>query len=116
MINKLKQHFGNKCTSIYVNSDLPGFINIPLKQMKFCEAVDQSFKVPLRLNSKNLGCPGSRRSIGFEYNDEQLAKQISGNNHIPLNFISTALQKIPIMNGIRHINLGLLQFQELLNE
>ena len=112
MINKLKQHFGNKCTSIYVNSDVPGFINIPLKQMKFCEAVDQSFKVPLRIIADNLGCPGARRSIGFENNDEQLAKEISENNHIPLNFISNALQKIPSMNGIRHINLGLTENPE----
>ncbi len=69
MINKLKKCFGPKCTSLYVNSDFTGFINIPLKQMKFCEAVDQSFKVPLRLNAGNLGCPESRESGGIGENE-----------------------------------------------
>jgi uncharacterized protein (DUF169 family) len=106
MINKLKKHFGSKCTPIYVDKDVHGIMNTPMKQMKFCEAVVQSFKIPLRLNADNLGCPGARRSIGFERNDEQLAKEISDNNHIPINFISSALQKIPSMNGVRNINLG----------
>ncbi|MCU0473761.1 MAG: DUF169 domain-containing protein [Bacteroidales bacterium] len=106
MINKLRQHFGRKCTSIYVNRDLPGFINIPLKQMKYCEAVVQSFKVPLQLNSGNLNCPGARRIMGFEKNDKQLAKEISENNHIPLGFIKTALQETPSLNGVININLG----------
>jgi len=112
MINKLKQHFGSKCTSIYVNNDVPGFINFPLKQMRFCEAVDQSFKVPLKLNTENLGCPGARRSVGFDTDDEKLAVDISENSNIHLSFINNVLQFIPAMTGIRHINLGLNVYPE----
>jgi uncharacterized protein (DUF169 family) len=112
MINKLKQYFGSKCTSIYINNDVPGFINFPLKQMKFCEAVDQSFKVPLKLNIENLGCPGARRSVGFETDNEQLAADISDNSNIPLKFIKNALQAIPAMTRVRHINLGLNDYPE----
>lgn len=104
--------FGPKCTAINVNGKLTEFINIPARQMKFCEAVNQSFKVPIRINTDNLGCPGARRSIGFENNDKELAKEISDNNNIPLDFINTAFQKIPSMNGVRHINLGLAENQE----
>ncbi len=105
--DKLIQMFGPKCTAINVNGELTEFINIPARQMKFCEAVNQSFKVPIRLNADNLGCPGAMRSIGFESNDKQLAKTISGENNLPVKFIRTALQKIPYLNGINHINLGL---------
>ena len=107
MINKLKQYFGARCTSLYVNSYFTGFINTPLKQMKFCEAVDQSFKVPLRLNAGNLGCPGARHCIGFKNDNIQLATKISDENNIPVKFIQTALEKIPTLKGISHINLGL---------
>jgi len=109
MINKLKKYFGPKCTSLYVNSDFRGFINNPLKQMKFCEAVNHSFKVPLRLNSANLGCPGARHCIGFKNDNIQLATKISEENNIPVEFIHTALEKIPILKGISHINLGLTE-------
>lgn len=112
MINKLKQHFGSKCTSIYVNTDVPGFINFPLKQMTFCEAVDQSFKVPLKLNKENLGCPGARRSVGFDTDDQTFAVNISENSNIPVRFVKNALQVIPAMTGIRHINLGLDDYPE----
>ncbi len=112
MINKLKQYFGSKCTSVYVNSDVPGFINIPLKQMKFCEAVDQSFRVPLRLTAKNLGCPGARRSVGFDTDNEKLAADISENSNIPLKFINNALRVIPAITGIMQIDLGLNDYPE----
>lgn len=104
---RLKQLFGSKCTSLYINYDYQGFINVPVKQMKFCEAVDQSFKVPLRLNAENLNCPGARRSIGFENDDDQLAAEISGNNQMPLDFVHKILKMIPTMDGISHVDLGL---------
>ncbi len=110
--DKLIQMFGPKCTAVNVNGALTEFINIPTKQMKFCEAVNQSFKVPIRLNVDNLGCPGARRSIGFDSNDTLLAKTISGENNLPVKFIQTALQGIPVMNGISHINLGLTKCLE----
>ena len=112
MIDKLRQHFGNKCTSVYINSEFPGFINIPLKQMKFCEAVEQSFKVPLRLTRENLGCPGARRSVGFDTVDEKLAVNISENSDIPINFINNVLQDIHTITGVRNIDLGLNSYPE----
>ncbi len=61
--DKLIQMFGPKCTAINVNGELTEFINIPARQMKFCEALNQSCIVPIRLNAANLGSPGAGRSI-----------------------------------------------------
>ncbi|MDX9772180.1 MAG: DUF169 domain-containing protein [Bacteroidales bacterium] len=106
MLNKLKTNLGGKCTSVFINSDYSGFINVPVKSMRFCEAVHYSFKVPIRLTADNLGCPGARRSTGFEMNDEWLAKEISSNNQIPVSFVKSALSQIPSLDGVKHIDLG----------
>jgi len=112
MIDELKNIFGSKCSSVNVNSEITEFINIPSKPMKFCEAVKYSFNIPLRLINNNLGCPGARRSIGFDKNDKHLSKTISGKNNIPLSFITDALNLIPALQDIRHINLGLTEYME----
>lgn len=112
MTDKLKQIFGLKCTAINVNGELTKFINVPTRKMKLCEAVNYSFKVPIMLNANNLGCPGARRSTGFDNNDKLLASTISRENNLPVKFIRTALREIPVLNGIRHINLGLTELME----
>jgi len=112
MINKLKHIFGPKCTAINVNGKLNEFVNIPSKQMKFCEAVDYSFKIPLKIDVKNLDCPGARRSVGFDNDNKHLAKTISENNNIPISFIKNALNLIPVLRDIHHINLGLTEYME----
>jgi len=112
MTDRIKRLFGPKCTAININGESDSFINIPSRQMTLCEAVDQSFKVPLRLNGDNLVCPGARRSVGFDADDEQLIKEISGHSHISESYISTALQTISALTGIRHINLGLTESME----
>ena len=112
MIDKLKDIFGPKCTAINVNGEISEFINIPSIQMKFCEAVNCSFNIPIRLNNSNLSCSGARRSAGFDSNDLQLSKTISENNNIPVKFIVNALGNISRLNNIRHINLGLTEYME----
>lgn len=104
MIKQLKQKFGDKCSGIVINSDIPE-INTPTKKLKLCEAINYSFNVPVRVNNKNLGCPGARRSVGFNSNDKRLARLISENNNIPFNFILEALQQIPSLDGkVKNIN------------
>jgi uncharacterized protein (DUF169 family) len=74
MIDDLKNIFGPKCTAINVNGELFESIDIPTKQLKFCEAVSLSFNGPVRLVEENLGCSGARRSIGFDNDDTILTK------------------------------------------
>lgn len=112
MIDELKKIFGPKCSAININGETKEFFNVPSKQMKFCEAVNYSFNIPVRLLSENLGCPGARRSIGFDTNDQQLAKTISENNKITLPFVIDALNSIPALQNIRHINLGITEYME----
>ena len=112
MIDKLKDILGPKCTAINVNGEISEFINVPSTRLKFCEAVNCSFNIPVRLNDSNLGCPGARRSAGFDSNDLKLSETISGNNDIPFQFIVNALGNISKLNNIRHINLGLTDYME----
>ena len=112
MIDKLKDIIGTKCTAINVNGEISELINIPSNQLKFCEAVNCSFNIPIRLNKSNLGCPGARRSTGFDSDDLELSKTISENNKIPVKFVVNALEHIPKLNSIRHINLGLTEYME----
>jgi len=115
MINqkdKLKQIFGIKCTAININGESDSLINIPTRKMRLCEAVDQSFKVPVQINSENLDCHGARRSVGFDSDEKQLVKEISEHSHISESFIRNALRRIPVITGIRSINLGLTESME----
>jgi uncharacterized protein (DUF169 family) len=112
MTKRIKKLFGPQCTAININGESDSFINIPSRQMTLCEAVNQSFKVPVRINGNNLNCPGARRSVGFDSNDEQLLKEIYSHSHISESYINNALQTIPAITGIRHINLGLTESME----
>jgi len=113
MIDKLKARFGNKCSGIKINSPELTCINIPEKSMKFCEAVNYSFKVPIQINNTNLDCPGARRNVGFDKKDDKLAKTISDKTHIPLNFIVSSLQKIPVLKKEPYsITLGITEEME----
>ncbi|MBN2275883.1 MAG: DUF169 domain-containing protein [Bacteroidales bacterium] len=112
MINELKNIFGPKCSAINVNGETNEFINVPTKQMKFCEAVNHSFNIPVRLVIGNLGCPGARRCIGFDNNERQLARTISEKNKIPVAYVINVLKTIPILKNIRHINLGMTKYME----
>jgi uncharacterized protein (DUF169 family) len=113
MIEKLKSRFGNKCSGIKINAPVISPINIPEKSMKFCEAVSYSFKVPIQINKNNLDCPGARRNLGFDKEDDKLARTISENTNIPLNFVLSSLQKIPIpIKNVYNITLGITKEME----
>jgi uncharacterized protein (DUF169 family) len=113
MIEKLKARFGNKCSGIKINAPVLSPINIPEKSMKFCEAVNYSFDVPILINKNNLDCPGARRNLGFDKEDDKLAKTISENTSIPLNFVLSSLKKIPVIRGnVYNITLGITEEME----
>lgn len=112
MINELKNRFGGKCSGINVNG-VAKAINIPSKQLKFCEAVNYSFDVPIQVNSDNLGCPGAKRSVGFDKKEQKLAAFISENTKIPALFIKGAFNNIPrLKTHVKHINLGITEDTE----
>ncbi|MDX9881609.1 MAG: DUF169 domain-containing protein [Prolixibacteraceae bacterium] len=112
MIEAVKNILGPKSTAINVNGEITDFMYVPSKQMRFCEAVNHSFNIPIRLTNDNLGCPGTRRSVGFDKEDGQLAFTISENNRIPEQFIAGVLERIPTLNDIKCINLGLTDYME----
>jgi len=112
MIEEIKSIIGPRISAININGETSEFINNPVKQMKFCEAVKHSFSIPLRLTNENMGCPGARRSAGFDTDDDSLTETISGNTRIPAPFVRTLLGQIPTVKDIRHINLGLTNYMQ----
>lgn len=114
MINELKKIVGDRCSAININGKISG-INIPSKQMKLCEALSHSFNVPLQLNKDMVGCPGARRSIGVDNDDQKLAAFISENTKITTSFILEAFKNIPMLNSrFSHFNLGITEDVEKL--
>lgn len=107
--NRIKQIFGHKCTAININGESVSSINVSSREVTLCEAVDLSFKIPLRITGENLICQGAKRSVGFEKNDNQLINEIAGNSNVSESYISNALKTISCLSGIRHINLGLTE-------
>ncbi|MBN1985959.1 MAG: DUF169 domain-containing protein [Prolixibacteraceae bacterium] len=112
MIEQLKTKLGPKCTAICVNRRLPGTFYQPTRPFKFCEAVNYSFREPVKLVDENLGCPGARRSLGFDNDDVALARIISENNKIPVPFIENALGKISKSTKIDTVFLGMSKIME----
>lgn len=107
MIEQLKMKFGTKCTSISVNKEWPGTFYQPSNPLKLCEAVNYSFQEPVKLGKQDIGCRGARRSLGFDNDDSALARIISENNNISVQFIKNALREIPKLKNIDNVFLGI---------
>lgn len=113
MINQMKTIFGKKCTGIKLNTEEYKFLNKPVMQMKFCEAVNYSFNVPIVLKREKIGCPGARRSLGIDQKDNELTKIISENTQIPVSYIKEGLENIPVLqNPISNITFGITEEME----
>ena len=111
--NELKKNFGRRCTGIKINGEYIQPVNKPSKKMRFCEAVNYSFDVPIQITSDNLGCPGARRSMGYNNNDIQLSGLIAENNGIPLLHVEESLMVIPRMDTeIFNVTMGMLNDME----
>ena len=112
MVDNLKNIFGPKCSVININGIPDENISLPKKQVKLCESVYRSFNEPVYITDETVGCPGARRSLGFDKNDRALAEIINKNNGIPIPFILDALKSIPHLNEIKRINLGCTNLPE----
>lgn len=112
MIHQLKEIIGPRCSAVNINGDVKEFINVPLKSMRFCEAVVLSFDIPLRVNDQNIHCPGARRSLGFDGDEKKLATLISGNNHFPFDYVLDLLEGTAHLENVHHVNLGLTEKME----
>lgn len=102
LVNELKAFFGPRCTGIKINGKPNTFFNKPQKPMKFCQAVNHSFNVPIIMEDDILDCPGARRSIGLDRDTDALAERISKNADMPFNHIRELLNDVPVMNT--HVN------------
>jgi uncharacterized protein (DUF169 family) len=99
MLDNIKEYFGTrKCSGMQVNCPATGIVNIPSKKLRFCEAVNHSFEIPLLLNRHNIGCTGAARNLGYQkHTDDDLGNHISENTGIPPEFIRKMLACTPTM-------------------
>ena len=65
------------------------------RSMRLCEAVAESFNRPVVLSSSQLACPGARRSLGMDENDEDLARQMSEKAGMPVRFARQIIAERP---------------------
>lgn len=112
MITFLKSKYGYRCTGIKLSYD-GACVNMPSKKMRFCEAVNHSFNIPLLLKNSSLSCKGSQRSMGLLNSDKELINHISNESKIPEHTISEALLDIPVFEKpVENIYLGILPEME----
>ncbi len=108
MIEQLKSKFGHKCSGIKVNVPDNEFISLPGREMRLCEAIFSSFIHPVLINKYNLGCPGARRNVGYDTDEEALTTKISENTQIPYNYLKKSLKDIPtVKNTFENILFGI---------
>jgi len=112
MISKLKKRFGLYCTGIKVNYGKE-FENTPLKSLRFCEAVNDSFRTPILFNTQNLSCMGSRRSLGIFNNDDDLIQHISQESLVEPKTVKYVLDDTPIFDTpVYNVLLGISEEME----
>jgi len=63
--------------------------------MRLCEAVAASFNCRLVLSSDQLACPGARRSLALDEDDEGLALQMSEKTGMPVRFARQIIAERP---------------------
>jgi len=115
MINKIKEYFGTyKCTGLQINCPVDEIINIPSKKLRFCEAVNYSFDIPLLLNKQNIGCIGAERNLGFQKKmDDKICLHISENTGIPRIFVRKMVQNTPAIKiSLNNVYLGITNEME----
>lgn len=112
MIHELKEKYGKKCSGVNVDG-ISLRINEPAVDLKFCEAVNYSFNLPLQISENIIECPGAKRSLGYSKAHKKLIDIISRNTGISRTFIHKSFNHIPaVMQKIDRITLGITQEME----
>lgn len=96
------------------NCNTDEVINIPLKKVRFCEAVSHSFEIPLLINKQNIGCVGAARNLGFHpQTDDEIRNHISENTGIPREFVGKMLANTPpIHKSLTNVYMGITEAME----
>jgi uncharacterized protein (DUF169 family) len=115
MLDTIKEYFGTrKCSGMLANCPMEEVINIPSKKMRFCEAVNHSFEIPLLINKQNIGCMGAARNLGFQrQTDDEISSHISENTGIARDFVKKMLAcTAPVNRSLKNIYMGITEAME----
>lgn len=110
MIGRLKERFGYRCSGIKINATGDFFVNVPVKKLSFCEALNYSFDVPLLLHRDNISGPGTLRTLGYGHDEAELAAGITKTINSSLAEIRKALPLISrLIVPIENVVLGITE-------
>jgi uncharacterized protein (DUF169 family) len=88
-------------------------VNIPSIKMRFCEAVNYSFDVPVMIKPKNIACDGALYSFGLKQESDALIKQISIESGISKPLLSNMFKDLShLKSPIKNILLGIREETE----
>ncbi|MGQ1948492.1 DUF169 domain-containing protein [Geofilum sp. OHC36d9] len=107
LLQRLKQHFGSRCTLININGSTSEFLNYPPHQITFCKAVKLSLNVPVRVDKSNLDCAGIRYLLRMDDDHRIVASAIAAVGSRNLNEAVSQVKALPRLKHVQHINLGL---------
>jgi uncharacterized protein (DUF169 family) len=107
VLEQLNDEFGGRWSGVRFHYGSAPVGPLARHEMRLCEAIAKSFDEPLVLPVDLISCPGARRSLGLDDNDEGLARSVSKNTGVALDSVRKAILATPkLRSGLTAITLG----------
>jgi len=98
MINEVRQleaRFGGWWTGIKFHRNNPPRDDYAARPMRFCEAIAESRRTPIVLSRELLDCPGGRRSLGWNDDDEAIAQTMANKASMNIQLAREIIRNTP---------------------
>ncbi len=103
----LEQYFGGWWCGIKFGKTTDEDSRRPGVPMKFCEAVASSRTGPIRLEPKNMECAGGSRCLGWNQEEETIARMMSEKAGLDLEVSRSILRNTPhLEEDLREVTIG----------
>ena len=94
-VRQLETTFGGWWIGIKFHRNSPPGDNYAARPMRFCEAIAESRRGPIVLNRELLDCPGGRRSLGWNDNDEATAQTMAKKLGMDIHLAGEVIRNTP---------------------
>jgi len=106
-VRLLEKQFGGRWCGVKFGSVPNGRGRLATRPMHFCEAVAASGSGPIILSRHLLNCPGGRRSLGWNDDDETVAQAMAEKAEMEIGIARVILSNTPRLNaGIDEVTVG----------
>ena len=103
----LENRIGGRWTGVRFHYESVPAGPLAKHEMRFCEAVANSFDEPFVLPSNLISCPGARRSLRLIDDDEELARTVAHSTGVSLDSVRKAVKATPqLESGVTAVTLG----------